>query len=31
MTSEDTKKLELNPYQKSHKALFIIYASLEDI
>ena len=29
MLSEDTKVLEFNQYQKSDKALFIIYADLE--
>ena len=29
MPSEDTKILELNQYQKSDKALFIIYVDLE--
>ena len=29
MPSEDTKILEFNQYQKSDKALFIIYAALE--
>ena len=29
MPSEDTKILEFNRYQKSDKALFIIYADLE--
>ena len=29
MPSEDNKILELNQYQKSDKALFIIYADLE--
>ena len=29
MPSEDTKMLELNQYQKSDKASFIIYADLE--
>ena len=29
MTSEDTKILEFNQYQKSDKAPFIIYADLE--
>ena len=31
MSSKDTKILELNQYQKSNKALFIIYADLECI
>ena len=31
MSSEDTKILEFNQYQKSHKAPFIIYADLECI
>ena len=31
MTSEDTKILEFNQYQKSDKAPFIIYANLECI
>ena len=31
MTSEDTKILELNQYQKSDKAPFVIYADLECI
>ena len=31
MSSEDTKLLEFNQYQKSDKALFIIYADLECI
>ena len=31
MTSEDSKILEFNQYQKSGKALFIIYAVLENI
>ena len=31
MRSEDTKILELNQYQKSDKAPFIIYADLECI
>ena len=29
MSSEDTKILEFNQYQKSEKAPFIIYADLE--
>ena len=29
MTSEDTKILEFNQYQKSDKALFVIYEHLE--
>ena len=29
MPSEDTKTLEFNPYQKSDKALFIMYANFE--
>ena len=29
MPSEDTKILQFNQYQKSHKAPFIIYANLE--
>ena len=29
MSSEDTKILELNQYQKSNKVTFIIYADLE--
>ena len=29
MPSRNTKKLELNQYQKSDKATFIIYADLE--
>ena len=29
MSSEDTKILELNKYQKSNKAPFVIYADLE--
>ena len=29
MSSEDTKILELNQYQKSNKVPFIIYADLE--
>ena len=29
MPYEDTKTLEFNQYQKSHKAPFIIYADLE--
>ena len=31
MPSEDTETLEFNQYQKSDKALFIIYADLESI
>ena len=31
MTSEDTKILELNQYQKSDKAPFVIYSDLECI
>ena len=31
MSSKDTKILELNQYQKSNKAPFIIYADLECI
>ena len=31
MPSEDTKLLEINQFQKSDKALFIIYANLECI
>ena len=31
MPSEDTKILEFNHYQKSDKALFIIYADFECI
>ena len=31
MSSEDTKILEFNQYQKSDKAPFIIYADLECI
>ena len=31
MPSEETKILEFNQYQKSHKAPFIIYADLECI
>ena len=31
MTSEDTKILEFDQYQKSDKALFIVYADLECI
>ena len=31
MTSEDTKILEFNQYQKSDKAPFIIYANLERV
>ena len=29
MLSEDTKILEFNQYQKSHKTPFVIYADLE--
>ena len=31
MPSEDTEILEINQFQKSDKALFIIYANLECI
>ena len=31
MSSDETKTLESNPYQKSNKAPFIIYADLEYI
>ena len=31
MRSEDIKILEFDQYQKSHKALFIIYADIECI
>ena len=31
MTFEDTKNVELNQYQKSDKAPFIIYADIESL